>query len=737
MAKKISFYLYSLITMIMMSATIVEKYKGTLFVQSQIYGSWWFMLVWAVMTIFAIVYTVRSKLHKQLATFMIHVSFVIMMLGALATHTTSEQGTIYLTTGEAQSYYINNDNQKIKLPFSITLDNFEIEYYSGTNAAADYISHITFKSDNKEQLKSRVSMNNIATLDGYRFYQSDYDRYGSILSVNRDIYGITITYIGYLLLFISLILTLTLNSGTLVRLLRSTIISKGAIVLAFAIITTNSAAASTQKTTPETLSNQQIELLNELQVVYNDRVMPLTTLAHDFTIKLLGDTKYNGYSSEQFFWGWLLFPSTWENENIFEVPLSKRQEFLQLKPTSNYSDFFTDKGVYKLNHYIRNTEAKTEPTLLKELNKLNEKIQLVAMLRSGAMIKIFPYRDEDGNITWYSPVDELPSEMDKGQALFIKNSFDMILSAYANSNITDFELIASKIASYQQKYGGESLITPKKVRAEQRYYSFSIITILYRLNLLLGILAIITLIIKGKNHKIEQSTLGILRFSMACTSLFLTIHIALKWYIIGRVPLINGYDTMIFMGWASSILTLVISRHSSLLTAMGTIMVGFTTLVATIGGMSPQITPLMPVLNSPFLTTHVCFIMLSYTLFAFTFINGIIAICKTKTDKELLKRITLFSKIFLILGITFLSIGIFIGAIWANVSWGRYWAWDPKEVWALITMMIYALPLHSKSIQLFTKPKIFHIYLIIAFLSLLMTYFGVNYILGGMHAYVS
>lgn len=734
MTKKIAFSLYFIITCVLIAATVIEKFEGTTYIQENVYTTWWFYILWGAMTLFSVIYMTSVKLHKKFSSFMLHISFIIILLGAITTALTAEHGAIYLPLGETQTSYTSEDNINVTLPFSITLEDFKIEYYSGTKAEADYISCVSFQNDETITLKSTISMNKIAKFMGYRFYQSEYDKWGSVLSVNRDVYGIPLTYTGYFLLALSLLLILVSPQGTFRKLLRSPLLRKGAMMIIF-LIAANSAYASNNEVTPRTLSVEQIEKLKDIQVVYNERVMPLTSLSHDFTLKLTGSTKYKDLSSDQFFWGWLFFPKSWENEQIFNVPLSEKQEFLQLRERSSYKDFFTEKGVYKLNHYMRNTEPKTQAALLKKLKQLNEKVQLVAMLRSGAMIKIFPYKDSAGTISWYSPSDELPSDMTEGQVIFIKNSINILLSAVVSGNKEDFDLLASKIVSYQQKYGEESLMPSQKVKAERLYYSLSITNILYRSNLVIGILAILTLILMANNRRVEKITVRVLKCSMIHAVGLLALYIGLKWYITDRMPLVNGFDTMMFLGWCVAAVTLYISRHSPLFTAMGVVFVGFTMLVATLGGMNPQITPLMPVLNSPFLTTHVCFIMLSYTLFTFTFINGIIAITIGRKNKDLMQRITIYSRIFLILGIVFLTLGIFIGAIWANVSWGRYWAWDPKEVWALITMMLYALPLHGKSISMLRNEKAFHIYMIVAFLSVLMTYFGVNYILGGMHSY--
>lgn len=170
----------------------------------------------------------------------------------------------------------------------------------------------------------------------------------------------------------------------------------------------------------------------------------------------------------------------------------------------------------------------------------------------------------------------------------------------------------------------------------------------------------------------------------------------------------------------------------------GSLLSGFFMLVCHIGQMDPTITHLMPVLNSPLLSIHVSVIMMSYALLALTFVCGFTAISIAMFDKKnrkMLEALAVLSRIFLYPALVTLGLGIFIGAIWANISWGRYWSWDAKEVWALITFMIYAVPVHTQSLPRLQRPMAYHIYTTIAFLAILMTYFGVNYFLGGMHSY--
>ena len=228
-------------------------------------------------------------------------------------------------------------------------------------------------------------------------------------------------------------------------------------------------------------------------------------------------------------------------------------------------------------------------------------------------------------------------------------------------------------------------------------------------------------------------------FCLLLTSfLFHTFGMILRTYISGRLPMSNGYETMQFMAWIIMLIALCLQHRFSLMACFGFLLSGFTLLVASIGQMNPQITPLIPVLSSPLLSLHVSLIMMSYALLGFIMLNGIAAIIYfRKNEEEQVERLTLLRRILLYPATLILALGIFIGAVWANISWGRYWAWDPKEVWALITLLIYGIAFHTQSIKVFRKPIFFHVFLIAAFTTVLMTYFGVNYFLGGMHSYAN
>ena len=259
------------------------------------------------------------------------------------------------------------------------------------------------------------------------------------------------------------------------------------------------------------------------------------------------------------------------------------------------------------------------------------------------------------------------------------------------------------------------------------------------LNLTMGFLAFFYLLYCGlkKKQKMRFATVAFSVILFASTAFHLLGYV-LRWYIGGRIPLSNGFETMQFVALCVLLISCALYRRFFFVLPFGFLLSGFTLLVSYLGQMNPQITPLMPVLVSPWLSSHVSMIMMSYALFAFMMFNAILALCMMRGgNEEQVEQLTVLSKVMMYPACFFLGIGIFLGAVWANVSWGRYWAWDPKEVWALITFMVYSVGFHSDSIKILHNPKFFHWYMLLAFLTILMTYFGVNYVLGGMHSYAN
>lgn len=739
--KILLFTLYILVVVTMACATFIEKNKGTDYAVSKIYGATWFTLLWGALALCAIIYFIGSKIKKA-SLVLLHFSFIIILLGALLTHLFAEKGMIQLRKGIPTNVYFVQDKGKTiekKLPFNIMLRQFDISYHSGTTAATDYISKVTIMDGKTEKTKD-ISMNKIMTYKSYRFYQSSFDQdmNGSILSINSDPYGIPVTYTGYALLFLSLIWILINPKGSFRRLLKSDVIKKTTLLVTLLL------SLSAQANNAPTLPKETAEKFGELNILYNDRICPLQTFAIDFTKKLYGASSYKGLTAEQVLTGWIFWGKEWSSEGFIKMKSGDLKSTLQLPDYVSMNTFFnSDMGGYILGPYVEEYYDGNHDNLHKQAADVDDKLQLVFDLRHGTNLKIFPVT-ENGKTTWYSPTDKVPQSIPQDQRTYIANVFSLLYQEALSGNNKRIEDIVEKMCKYQKKFGGNSLPSDTQVEAERIYNKIPFATILFIVNLTMGFatlfVSIYQLTKKTKKplKKINGAALGI----MALSFLALTFCEVLRWIVSGTIPMANGYETMLFVAWLVMLLSFIVYRKMHIVLTFGFLMSGFFLLVSHISQMEPQISHVMPVLNSPLLSVHVSIIMMSFALLSLTFICGVMAIIirfVQGSDKAAMlqnvESLQVLSRIFLYPALTTLGLGIFIGAIWANISWGQYWSWDPKEVWALITFMVYAVVVHTHTLPAFKKPMNYHVYIILAFLTILMTYFGVNYFLGGMHSY--
>jgi ABC-type transport system involved in cytochrome c biogenesis permease subunit len=570
----------------------------------------------------------------------------------------------------ADSYIIPDRGSMMRLPFKMQLDSFVVECYQGTEAPSDYISYVSVGGENV-----RISMNNIFAKDGYRFYQSSYDEdmQGSWLSVNYDPWGTGITYAGYLLLGLSMILVLLSKNCGFRKLLKNPALKRGFLSLVLMLVVANASAFA-----PRTVKRVQADEMARRQVVYNDRVVPFNTLALDFVQKITGKSSFKGLSAEQIVVSTMLYPEDWSKvKMIYVKDAALRKELGAEDKYLCMQDLFVGRE-YKLNALYGKITDKHSKSF-KQLQELDEKVALILMLNNGTLVKPLP---KDGSV---APLSD------------------------------------------------------SKIDAELFYNRVPFTKILFMLNLTMGFLAFFYLLYCGlkKKQKMRFATVAFSVILFASTAFHLLGYV-LRWYIGGRIPLSNGFETMQFVALCVLFISCALYRRFFFVLPFGFLLSGFTLLVSYLGQMNPQITPLMPVLVSPWLSSHVSMIMMSYALFAFMMFNAILALCMMRGgNEEQVEQLTVLSKVMMYPACFFLGIGIFLGAVWANVSWGRYWAWDPKEVWALITFMVYSVGFHSDSIKILRNPKFFHWYMLLAFLTILMTYFGVNYVLGGMHSYAN
>lgn len=753
MVKKIIFILYILVLVCMAAATIVEKSQGTDYAHAHYYGAWWFILIWAVLAALGAFYIIKRKV-KCASTLALHLSFIIILLGALLTHVSAKRGMIHLRIGQPTDTYMAQDEEQgmkeEKLPFSLCLKKFEAKMHDGTNAVADYSSKFTV-IDGDDKSEGEVSMNNIYSHRSYRLYQSSYDEdgKGSVLAINADPYGIPVTYTGYALLFISLVWMLFDPKGGYRKLLKSPLLKKGALITALILsmsnIQTLHAESATGNLQNAVLPKETAEKFGELHILYNDRICPVQTFALDFCKKIYGARSYQGLTAEQVLSGWVFYGNTWANEPFIKIKSGEMKTAMNLPDYASLNTFFNrEMGGYTIGQYVQEYYNGQQDKFHQQAADIDGKIQIIMELREGISLKVLPYtftknvkatKDHPfikaGTTTWFSPVDKLPQAVEQQHALYIRNVFSLLNGDVKAGNISRVNEFFVKMKKYQEVSSGNSLPTNTQYKAERINNAFPFATILFMANLTLGFIALFYTIYrmtKKKEIKVLNIALPIL---LGISFLALTFGLALRWIISGNIPMSNGYESMLTVAWFVMLISILMQLRIRIVMVFGFLISGFFLLVSHINQMDPAIGQMMPVLNSPLLSIHVSIIMMSYALLSLTFICGIMGICMRSHGEEL----QALSRVFLYPALTCMGFGIFIGAIWANVSWGNYWSWDSKETWALITFMIYAVVVHTQSLPVFRKPLVYHIYITLAFLSIAMTYFGVNYFLTGMHSY--
>ena len=724
------------IILILITATIVESSKGTAFVRQNIYTSAWFVVLWAALAVVAAVYIVLRKNKSNISTsvLLVHASFLVILLGAFTSWNMAESGTIHLRQNETTSTMKDEEGKTKELGFEVSLKNFNVVNYPGTDAPMDYVTTLTA---NTQEIK--VSMNNIGSFNGYRFIQSGYDSdmQGTTLGVYHDPWGIGITYTGYALLFISLIATMASKKTRMRHLYRKALSLQGAKAWAVtALLAVSSFATSANAQEMVKIDGDIADDFGKICVLYNSRITPINTVATSFVTKLCGKPTWDGLSSNQVFAGWIFDVPYWETVKMIEIKEKKAQELLGINGKwASFDDFWDNYNNYKLDAPLKKAYKDGDTKLQKQLRDADEKFNIIRMLYGGEMLKMFPYAGKQGHMQWFAPGQPLGNlKLDEKELVFIKKSMDYLAESIITGDKARAEEIAKKIYSYQHVRGKAVVPTKFRIYTETFYNKTNAQRLPVMLYLTLSLLLAIVSTLSLNNGKQKKTRLvsSVLTWVMLIHT---TLLLALRWYVSGHLPMSNGYETMQFMAWATLIVTLVMQKRFLPVKQFGPLLSSFALLVAMITDGNPQITQLMPVLQSPLLSVHVMVIMFSYALFGLTALiglQGLIAHHRKQEEKE--QQLAALSQFLLYPAVALIAIGIFIGAIWANVSWGRYWSWDSKETWALITMLIYSAPLHA-DIKWLRKAQHMHIYMLLAFLSVLMTYFGVNYFLSGMHSY--
>lgn len=670
--------------------------------------------------------------------------------------------------------YLSYGAQIYNLPFSLTLNDFIADKYPGTEKAySAYRSKLTVNNSENDFFDYDVFMNNVLDHKGYRFFQASFDpdEKGTVLSVNHDFWGTWITYVGYFLLYFGLMAILfdrKTRFADLKRMLNKVKDKKAKlvtiIVLLFSFSAMGQETGHSKRMTPQQIdsviianavSKEHAEKFGRLLIQDNGRMKPVNTFASELIRKISGKDTYLGLDANQVFLSMTEIPPLWFEARIMK--LDWRNDSIKRvlgvgKEVSKASilDMLDENMKNKLAPYLEEASKKANPNQFeKDFLKLQQKSYLLDQALSGALLQLFPVPG-DQNDTWISR-PELTSPNIKGKdSIFVAE----ILTGYRlaldygrrNNDYREADKALELISNYQKKYGSAVMLSENKIDVEIAYNKANLFNRLYHYFAMFGFFMFTFIIIQIFN---DRKIIGkIVTFFKVCIWVFfglMTLGLIARWYISGHAPWSDAYESVLYVSWATVFFGLAFGRKSDLTVASTAFVASILLWVAHLNWLDPSIANLQPVLDSYWLMIHVAVIVASYGPFTLGWILGATALLlilfttkrnRVKMDLNI-KELTIITEMALTVGLVMLTIGNFLGGQWANESWGRYWGWDPKETWALISIMIYAFVIHSRLVPGLRGRWLFNVLAMFAFLSILMTYFGVNFYLTGLHSYAS
>ena len=673
------------------------------------------------------------------------------------------------------------------LPFSIKLNDFIAKKYPGTEKSySSYESKVTVIDKNKNT-DAHIYMNHILDKSGFRFFQASFDpdEKGTVLSVNHDFWGTLITYIGYFMLFfamMAILFTKNTRFDDIKRKLEVVKSKKAALVSVLFLVLSFNGFAQTKDSheghnhnqiVPQhaqplvkpifnfkdsiikyKVPEQQAEKFGRLIIQdAGGRMKPINTFSSELLRKVSKSETYETLNSDQVFLSMKQFPFAW-----MEIPLiylkkgnDSIRKIIGIKPEDKYApfkNFFDAQGNYKLSKYLEEAARATiQNNFQKDFVETDRKVNLLNSALFGDILKIYPIPNDKNN-KWIS---NLELSQPTGTSLdTIKTAFPLYLEALANAtktkNYTLANTMLNGLEEYQKKFGSAVRPSDDKISSEIAYNKYDVFKNLFWLYMLSGcLMLLITIINIFLESKIVKIVINGFHILIGVLFAIHTLGLVARWYISGHAPWSDAYESMIYVAWATMFFTLAFDRKSKLTVASGTFVASMILMIAHWNWMDPAIANLQPVLNSYWLMIHVAVIVASYGPFTLGMVLGVVSliliICsnaKNKVKMDLhIKEITYINEMALTIGLVMLTIGNFLGGQWANESWGRYWGWDPKETWALISIMVYAFVIHARFVPALRGKWIYNIMSIIAFYSIMMTYFGVNFYLTGLHSYAS
>ena len=748
------------------SATFLEKYYGTAAAKAMIYYSPLFFLLQGLMALnFLAILFQRKGLNRGRWGFLLtHIALLVILAGAMVSHVIGEEGILHLREGEcSDQLQIETDRGTLRyaLPFEVELVHFTLARYPGSASPSAYESELLVHVDG-QTIPVRVSMNNVLDVKGYRFFQASYDpdEKGTVLSVNRDVEGRNITYTGYLLLLAGLLYSL-FGSHTRFRQLARQLNKLGGKVL-IGIVGCCCCLSAWAQTAVSAAPAEEIVLRQVVDPSHAarfgrlpmqspaGRMMPINTFSSELLRKLHKADRFGQLNGDQFLLSLLAMPEKWVHIPLIAFSNQALANYYELStPACAYVELFDTNGHYKLQERLEAAYAKMPAqrnTFDKDLIKLDEQINIFHQLIRYQWLPIFPLRGDPAH-KWYAPGEDLSAFSGK-DSLFVSQIMGWYLQEVREGLKTDdwkkADEVLAMIDTYQQAQEEILDIRPAKMEAEIRYNQLDLFRQCKKGYLILGGLLLVCAFAALFNPR--RSLRYVMRGLIGLIIGIFLLHIygmGMRWYIGGYAPWSNSYETMVYVAWATVCAGLFFLRKSTLTFALATLFGGVILFVSGLNWMDPQIGTLVPVLKSPWLMFHVAVIVGAYGFFGISCLIGLtnlvmMSLPRQRTSQLVemrIRELSLVSEMSLWVGLALMTVGTFLGAIWANESWGRYWGWDPKETWALITMIVYAIVTHLRMAKDGCSLWLFNLLSVIAFYSVLMTFLGVNYLLSGMHSY--
>ncbi|QGK73933.1 cytochrome c biogenesis protein CcsA [Flavobacterium sp. SLB02] len=683
------------------------------------------------------------------------------------------------------------------LPFKIKLNDFIATKYPGTEKSYSAFESKVTVQDSTETFDARIFMNNVLDHKGYRFFQSSFDpdEKGTVLSVNHDFWGTSITYFGYFMLYFGLMAIMFTKHSRFADLKRKLdnvkkkkLITILVLMLSFAGFSQaphvhtpgdghdhnhNHAPADPNDHANHVTAAPSQKQIDSLLTIYKapvahaakfgrliiqdagGRMKPINTFSSELLRKVSHKDTYNGMNSDQVFLSMTQYAQVW-----IQVPLI----YLNTKDDSirkiigvdrkaklaPFVKFFDENGNYKLSPYLDAAYKAANPNSFEtDFIETDKKVNLMESALSGSILRIFPIPNDPNN-KWISYLEIQNAGLKGMDSTYVKQILPLYFSALNNGSISkNFDTadhLVESIDGFQKKFGSKVRPSDKKIDLEIAYNTYNILPKMFYWYSLAGIFMLIfTLFSTFFDKKWLRITVNGFHILIGVIFAFHTVALIARWYISGHAPWSNAYEAIVYVAWATMFFGLAFDRKSKLTVASAAFVTAMIFFAADANWIDPEIANLQPVLNSYWLMIHVAVIVGSYGPFALGMILGLVGLIlifftneKNKAKMDLnIKEITYINEMSLTIGLIMLTIGNFLGGQWANESWGRYWGWDPKETWALISIMIYAFVIHARFVPSLRGQWFFNLMSMFAFVSILFTYYGVNFHLVGLHSYAS